>query len=128
MPATRKDIRGTKRNQRARLLAPLIEARGGWVGLPTILALGIAQYNTRFYELRRLGFQIENRKQRGSDGVVHSYFRLLPHHSSKLVADEKMPPTASCFSGGDEKKDRGFDFSVTPSLFPDLLERFRDDG
>jgi hypothetical protein len=60
------------KNQRSRILALLIAARGGWVSLPEILQLGIAQYNSRFFELRRLGFRIENRR----DSQQESFFRL----------------------------------------------------
>lgn len=48
----------------------------GWVPLPELLALGIAQYNARIFSLRKSGFVIENRtvwhgRQR------HSAFRLV---------------------------------------------------
>ena len=62
--------------QRAQVLALLRSAHGGWVPLPTILALGIAQYNARVFELRRSGYQIENRSE-VVDGSRHSFFRLV---------------------------------------------------
>jgi hypothetical protein len=49
-----------------------MSARGAWVELPKILALGIAQYNSRLFELRRMGFRIENRRE-----GKHSWFRLV---------------------------------------------------
>jgi hypothetical protein len=49
------------KTQRSKILALLVQARGAWVPLPDILALGIAQYNARIFELRRLGFAVENR-------------------------------------------------------------------
>jgi hypothetical protein len=52
----------------------LIEARGKWIPLPEIAACA-AQYNARIFELRRLGFAIENRTKE-IDGVRHSWFRL----------------------------------------------------
>ena len=65
------------KTQRARLLAILVEARGGWVSLPEILALGIAQFGARILEMRRTGFDIENRTERDDAGVVHSWYRLI---------------------------------------------------
>ena len=65
------------KTQRARLLAILVEARGGWVSLPEILALGIAQFGARILEMRRTGFNIENRAERDDAGVVHSWYRLI---------------------------------------------------
>jgi hypothetical protein len=64
------------KTQRAELLRFFLNAKGGWIPLPEILALGIAQYGARILELRRLGFNIENRTEH-VDGVRHSWFRLL---------------------------------------------------
>jgi hypothetical protein len=64
------------KTQRARILRLLIDAHGAWVPLPQILALGIAQYNARLWELRRLGFVIEN-KSESVDGARHSWYRLV---------------------------------------------------
>jgi len=69
--APSQDSRGT---QRGRILGLLIGAKGGWVPLIRILELGVAQYNARLFELRRLGFQIENRRS-----GEHSAYRLVPH-------------------------------------------------
>lgn len=55
----------------------LVDARGAWVPLPQIMACA-AQYNTRIFELRRQGFNIENRCESQPDGARHSWFRLLP--------------------------------------------------
>ena len=67
--------------QRDRLLRLLEEHAGHWVDLPRILELGIAQYNSRIWELRRElepeGYRIESRVVR-SNGRVRSWFRLLP--------------------------------------------------
>src|SRR5438874_2056209 len=63
----------SRNSQRGRILRLLIEARGGWVSLPEILALGIAQYNARVFELRGLGLKIENRRRQHC-----SEFRLVP--------------------------------------------------
>jgi hypothetical protein len=62
--------------QSEKILTLLRCARGAWVPLPAILALGIAQYNARIFELRRRGFNIENRTET-IDGIRHSYFRLV---------------------------------------------------
>jgi hypothetical protein len=66
-------------SQREKLLRLLQE--GGWVDLPRILELGIAQYNARIWELRRelepKGYRIESRVVH-SNGRVRSWFRLLP--------------------------------------------------
>ncbi|HEV2522582.1 MAG TPA: hypothetical protein VGT24_09390 [Candidatus Acidoferrales bacterium] len=61
--------------QAEKLLALLRSAHGAWVALPDILALGIAQYNARIFELRKR-FTIENRTEI-VDGVRHSWFRLV---------------------------------------------------
>ncbi len=65
-----------RKTQSAAILRLLIDAHGSWVPLPEILKLGIAQYNARILELRRLGFTIENKTQ-GVNGARHSWFRLL---------------------------------------------------
>lgn len=81
------------RSQRDRILQRLIEARGDWVPLPEIAAYA-AQYNARIFELRRLGFAIENRT-REIDGVRHSWFRL-----------DSVPPSVARASHTD-LKDKG---------------------
>jgi hypothetical protein len=63
--------------QRDKLLRMLREAEGKWVPLYDILNLGIAQYGARVFELRKLGFLIEN-KVKQVDGVRYSWFRLKP--------------------------------------------------
>ena len=67
---------GYSSNQQSQILALLRAAHGGWVPLPKILALGIAQYNARIFSLRRAGFDIQNRIEE-VDGVRHSWFRLV---------------------------------------------------
>jgi|HubBroStandDraft_4_1064222.scaffolds.fasta_scaffold557357_1 hypothetical protein len=44
-----------------------------WIPLPTILRLGVAQYNSRILELRRAGYIIDN-KTEYTEGVKHSWF------------------------------------------------------
>ena len=71
-----------RKTQRAAILGLLVSARGQWVELPEIMQLA-AQYNTRIFELRRLGFKIENRI-RDVDGIRHSWFRLIPPDKTRL--------------------------------------------
>ena len=75
------------KTQRARILGLLIDARGGWVPSPEIAACAM-QYNARLYELRKLGFCIENHIETDLDtGVRRSWFRLvkeLPVTAAKL--------------------------------------------
>jgi hypothetical protein len=76
MPRSVSEVPLQSKTQRAAILRLLIDARGSWVPLPEILALGIAQYNARLWELRRLGFVIEN-KSESLDGARHSWYRLV---------------------------------------------------
>ena len=86
----------SRKTQRARILRILIDAHGAWVPLPEVLALGIAQYNSRILELRRAGFNIENRIE-GVDGTRHSWFQLLasPAAPAPKLVKEKTPPADS---------------------------------
>jgi hypothetical protein len=96
------NLRQDPHTQRGRLLGLLVGARGSVVPLPKILALGIAQYNARIFELRRLGFSIQSYKEGG-----RSFFRLAPGPS--------MPTPVPI------APDQG-------SLFPDMTARHIDDG
>lgn len=62
--------------QRERILGLLRAAEGNWIALPEILALGIAQYNSRIKELRTAGYDIQNRRET-VNGAVHSWYRLV---------------------------------------------------
>jgi hypothetical protein len=75
MPRSINHFSPQSKTQRAAILRLLIDARGNWVPLPEIMACA-AQYNSRVFELRRLGFNIENRTE-CIDGVRHSWFRLI---------------------------------------------------
>jgi hypothetical protein len=68
--------------QRDRLLALLAERASAWVPLPDILALGIAQYNARIFELRSMGHRIES-KQEGD----RSWFRLVTALASTTIPE-----------------------------------------
>ena len=65
------------KTQQGKILKLLVEARAAWVPLMQILGLGVAQYNTRILELRRLGFVIQN-KTETVNRQRHSWFRLIP--------------------------------------------------
>jgi hypothetical protein len=83
------------KTQRDAILGLLVRARGAWVPLPKILELGCAQYNARIFELRRLGFHIENRGET-RDGVRHTFFRLVIAAHPKLsnaANSQHLPPS-----------------------------------
>lgn len=65
----------TRASQRSKILGLLVSARGDWVSLVEVKECA-AQYNSRIYDLRRLGFRIEN-KIREIEGKRLSWFRLL---------------------------------------------------
>lgn len=100
-----KDSRAT---QRGRILELLIAARGDWVPLPKIAACA-AQYNARIFELRRLGFRIQNRTrdtEQTTGCPRHSWYRLCPGTSHTLPL--KLATDNNALSTGN-----------TPSLFSD---------
>ena len=71
MNSTRKEGDGRRK------IRELFEGRPGqWIGLQTILRLGVAQYNARILELRREGYKIENQTE-WVQGVRTSRFRYL---------------------------------------------------
>ena len=89
-------LQTTDRNtQRGRILGLLIANRGSAVPLPEILKLGVAQYNARIFELRRLGFSIQNFQEGG-----HSFFRLQSGPSIPTLAPIAPAPTLFDMSGG----------------------------
>ncbi len=94
MPSTVNHFSPQSKTQSAAILRLLIEARGAWVPLPEILALGIAQYNARLWELRRLGFVIEN-KSEAVDGVRHSWYRLVASPTPPAPAPKPEPAKPS---------------------------------
>jgi Helix-turn-helix domain len=88
-----------RKTQRARILRLLIDARSSWVPLHEILALGIAQFGARIFEMRRMGFLIENRIKRDDSGAVHSWYRLVnspaPAESQAVATPASSPVTSS---------------------------------
>jgi len=90
-----------RQTQRGLILRLLIDARGEWVPLPEILALGIAQYNARVFELRRLGFAIENRSETDPEtGVRHSWFRLSSQSRFEQAHRKDLEREVPLFAGG----------------------------
>jgi len=77
-------------SQRSQILRLLISARGDWVSLLEIKECA-AQYNSRIFDLRRLGFRIAN-KIREVDGVRRSWFRL--ESSPSTVHDAQTEATS----------------------------------
>jgi hypothetical protein len=88
-----------KIRQRDRLFALLKDRAPGWVPLPEILALGIAQYNARIFELRSFGHRIESKQDRD-----RSWFRLVIALASTAIPEsptthEPMADTELLFGG-----------------------------
>ena len=88
--AFRRDLPG----QNGRILSLLRDSGGSWVPLPKILALGVARYSARILELRRLGFQIENRLEY-VNGTCRSFYRLLITPNSKIGERPKNTEVAT---------------------------------
>jgi hypothetical protein len=79
------------KTQSGKILALLIKARGEWVPLPEVMVCG-AQYNACIFDLRRLGFSIENKTEE-IDGARHSWFRLVS--SPTLETFRRTAPSAA---------------------------------
>jgi hypothetical protein len=85
-------VNADRKTQRARILGLLIDARGQWVALPEIMACA-AQYNARIFELRRLGFDIENRTEADTKtGAHHSWFCLVARPAAGTPKPEPLEP------------------------------------
>jgi hypothetical protein len=109
------------RNQRDRIVAVLLQARGTWVGGRELAAISL-QYNARIFEARHhLLLNIENKTEIAEDGTRLSWFRLL------LGAD-RDEPRPQCSNVGimpppQEPLFPGFCWGEAPAP-----ERHRDDG
>jgi hypothetical protein len=80
----------TRANQQSRILGLLV-AGGDWASLLAIKECA-AQYNSRIFELRRLGFRIAN-KIREVEGMRMSWFRLeSPSPPALSTADASPQP------------------------------------
>jgi hypothetical protein len=79
-----------RNNQQKQILDLLRSKTPGWVPLPEILALRVAQYSARILELRRSGHTIENKTER-KDGCRHSWFRLVekPATTPKMFTETR---------------------------------------
>jgi len=86
------DSRPSATTQRGKILALLIKARGEWAPLPEVMACA-AQYDARMFELRRLGFNIENCTEIVK-GERHPRFRLVPSTSSE--PEPEPAPESDC--------------------------------
>ena len=65
----------THRGQRQTILLRLQRAMGDWVSLRDLWGIA-AQYNARIFELRREGYDIQNRTEI-RNGQRHSRYRLV---------------------------------------------------
>jgi hypothetical protein len=95
--------------QSEKIRALFLAAHGAWVPLPEILALGIAQYNARIWQLRHeYGLTIENKTELGDDGIRHSWFRLVNSsaQSAPEPVKEKIAPADSATSKSDDWHER----------------------
>ena len=63
--------------QRAIIQNLFLQHPNEWVGLPTIMALWISQYNRNIKELRESGMNIINRIET-VDGSRHSWYKYVP--------------------------------------------------
>lgn len=82
--------------QSEKIHALLLAAHGAWVALPEILALGIAQYNARIWQLRHeCGLTIENKTELGDDGIRRSWFRLVPKSPEPRPTEPDSPKPAA---------------------------------
>ena len=104
-----------RQTQRAQILELLIAACGAWVPLSTILVLGIAQYNARIFELRRLGFHILNRTEE-VNGVRHSWFRLELGSTKEPVPAKASTEQPAASSGSLSFPQYG---ELVPERYPD---------
>ena len=79
------------KTQRATILRLLIEARGRRLPSPEIAACA-QQYNARVFELRRLGFCIENKTESDSKtDTRRSWFRLVNSSSVEMRPRPSKP-------------------------------------
>jgi hypothetical protein len=79
--------------QQQKLKALLLRAHGEWVELPEILDLKISQFGARVLELRRMGYDIQNR-QETRDGKKRSWYRLVPSVLAAVTTPTKVEHTS----------------------------------
>ena len=83
----------SRTTQRDRLLRFLEQNAGQWVPSYELAAIAL-QYNARVLELRRAGYNIENKAQH-VDGQIHSAFRLVPAGGQAKLFEEPQEVTAT---------------------------------
>jgi hypothetical protein len=113
----------TRKTQRGRLLGKLRSRTGHWFPLPEILALGIAQYSARIFELRRLGYRIENKRE-----GEHTFFRLLessPSRREDVLDDYAVKLQVEAAVAKDGSHEAGFLFPAEPVTYSDPEEDCR---
>ena len=105
--------------QSEKIHALLLAAHGAWVPLPEILALGIAQYNARIWQLRHeCGLTIENKTELGDDGVRHSWFRLVPESREPSPFELKSPKHATSGDWYERQTGQSRPHSINRNLGP----------
>lgn len=68
---------GGATGQNAKLIDYMLARRGRWIPMPELVDhLGSYCIHSRAADARKLGYDIENRRER-VDGKVHSYYRLV---------------------------------------------------
>ena len=125
----------SRNTQRSRILAPLIRAHGEWVPSPELAAIAL-QYNARLFELKKLGFRIENRREK-RDGKFLSWFRLVPNRSISTPNQPRvaLEPSRASTEGESTGEPRVAPLprfedsnSVSNTLFGDLAPTHKDLG
>lgn len=71
---------GGAMSQTDKLITALMQANGGWLDLPTLVAfVGGYAIHSRACDARRKGYNIENTTERDPlTGQRHSYYRIVP--------------------------------------------------
>jgi hypothetical protein len=95
-------VNRTLNGQCADILEELQAARGGWVPLPQIMRHA-AQYNSRIFSLRKLGYKVENRSE-VLGGVRHSYFRLIQDPAKSPIEHPSVLPQSATLFGSPQPK------------------------
>ena len=98
-----------RNTQCGQFLGLLIKARGGRVSLPAILALGIAQYNARVHELRRIGIPHRERARAGQRTAPH----MVPLNLGPSAIEQSGISTAEIRNGERARYRQHF-----PNTFP----------
>jgi hypothetical protein len=107
------------KSQRAAILRLLLDAKGSRIASPEIAAYAL-QYNARIFELRKLGFNIENRVQIDEETSTRcSWFRLV---ASPAVPAPKREPVRDADGNGPAPSQL-----LTKKTESDYMRRVRED-